>query len=248
MTKFETFRNLHTPGKPLVLYNVWDAGSAQAVTTAGALALATGSWSVAAAQGFNDGEALPLGDALLNASRIAAATVLPVSVDFEGGYAEDPAQVAENVSRLLETGAIGLNFEDQTVGAPGFYDTDTQCSRINAIRQTSTDLFINARTDLFLKAAEGSDRKALTKEAKIRAMAYADAGADGFFAPALKDPTLIADLVEASPIPVNIMMMDGVPPIRDLANLGVARISFGPGPYIQLMETLTANAKAVLPA
>lgn len=248
MTTATDFKKLHQAGAPLALYNIWDAGSAKAVEAAGAKALATGSWSVAAANGYADGQEMPLDAALANAARIVSSTKLPVTVDFEGGYAEDAAALAANVARLAETGAVGLNFEDQKVGAPGLYDAPTQVARLKAVRDAGAGLFLNARTDLFLKAEEGADHKALTREAVERVKAYADAGADGFFAPALKDSALIAELVAASPIPVNIMMMDGVPPIVELANLGVARISFGPGPYIQLMARLTENAKAAFGA
>src|SRR4051812_4453234 len=104
--KFDAFVALHVPGRPLVLFNAWDAGSAAAVAKAGAAAIATGSWSVAAAHGLADREALPLELALANARRIVAAVALPVTIDFEGGYAEAPGQVAANVAELAATGAI----------------------------------------------------------------------------------------------------------------------------------------------
>jgi 2-methylisocitrate lyase-like PEP mutase family enzyme len=240
--KARAFAALHTQGAPLVLYNIWDAGSAKAVTAAGATAIATGSWSVAAAQGFEDGEAMPMAFALQVLERITAATELPVTVDFEGGYAEDPRDVADNAEKVMTLGAVGINFEDQIVGGSGLYDTATQCARIRAIRDRAEavglPLFINARTDLFLKADDSADMAALAEEAAVRAAAYAQAGASGFFAPALKHAGLIRDLCAASPIPVNVMMMDGVPPVEDLATLGVSRISFGPGPYIQAMQAL----------
>src|SRR4051812_15858977 len=109
--KFRVFAALHVPGDPLILYNAWDAGSARAVASAGAKAIATGSWSVAAAQAYGDGEALPLELALAGAARIAGAVELPVTIDFEGGYAVEAGAVARNASRLAATGAIGCNFE-----------------------------------------------------------------------------------------------------------------------------------------
>ena len=113
---FRTFQSLHVPGDPLILYNAWDVGSALAVADAGAKAIATGSLSVAAAQGYDDGEAMPLDLALASATRIAGAVMLPVTIDFEGGYAVDAEAVGENIARLAATGAIGCNFEDQVVG------------------------------------------------------------------------------------------------------------------------------------
>src|SRR5687767_8739946 len=94
--KARAFAALHKPGTPLILFNAWDAGSAKAVAEAGAKAIATGSWSVAAAHGFGDGEGLPLDLAVANAARVVAAVELPVTLDFEGGYAVEPGRVGEN--------------------------------------------------------------------------------------------------------------------------------------------------------
>src|SRR5262245_29405373 len=107
---FQRFAELHIPGDPLILFNDWDEGSAQAVAKSGAAAIATGSASVAMANGFGDGEKLPMEFALANAGRIVEAVDLPVTVDFEGGYAADPAEAARNVAQLVKTGAIGCNF------------------------------------------------------------------------------------------------------------------------------------------
>src|SRR5947209_6742877 len=150
MSKFEEFAKLHVAGNPLVLFNIWDAGSAQAVASAGAQAIATGSASVAAANGFGDGEEVPIEFALDNARRIVAAVDQPVTVDLEGGYAAEPGQAAGNVARLAATGAIGCNFEDQVVGTDRLYSIPDQVARIAAVRQAvGPDFFINARTDIF---------------------------------------------------------------------------------------------------
>src|SRR5688500_2816345 len=132
-SKFEQFAALHVPGDPVVLYNVWDVGSALAVVAAGAKALATGSHPVADAHGFKDGEGVPIDFALANARRIVDAVELPVSIDFEGAYSIDPAEGARNVARLAETGAVGCNFEDQVFGADYVHPFDLQCRRIKAI-------------------------------------------------------------------------------------------------------------------
>src|SRR5437764_10574885 len=110
---FETFAALHVPGDPVILYNIWDVGSALAVVRAGARALATGSHPVADANGWPDGEKVPIDFALGNAKRIVEAVELPVTIDFEGGYAVDPDEAGDNVARLAATGAVGCNFEDQ---------------------------------------------------------------------------------------------------------------------------------------
>src|SRR5438552_8950784 len=155
-SKFETFAALHVPGDPVILYNIWDVGSALAVVKAGAKALATGSHPVADANGWPDGQQVPLDFALANARRIVAATDLPLTVDFESAYSDDPAIAAVNVAALAATGAVGCNFEDQVIGGAnaegGVHPLKAQAARIAAIRKAVGDrFFINARTDLFLK-------------------------------------------------------------------------------------------------
>jgi len=233
--KAAQFAALHVPGDPLVLYNIWDAGSAKAVADAGTSAIATGSWSVAAAQGYPDGEKIPLDLLLGVAERIVLSTDLPVTVDFEGGYARVPEQLAENVLRLIKTGAIGINFEDQIVGGDGLYETGEQAERISAIRQmaqqTKVALFINARTDLFLKEKDASKHGELVDQAIERADPYASAGANGFFVPGLSDPDLIARICKSVSLPVNVMRPGNAPSRAELGALGVSRISAGPAPY-----------------
>lgn len=247
--KARHFAELHVKGSPLVLYNVWDAGGAKAVASAGAPAIATGSWSVAAAHGFEDCENIPLGLVLSVVERIVASVNIPVTIDFEGGYAQTPREVGANVGRLIETGVAGLNFEDQVVGENGLYSASQQAARIAAIREKAEEagipLFINARTDQFLKADKPEAHEGFMDEAIGRAKAYRDAGASGFFAPGLVSEPLISRLCEASPLPVNIMVMEGTPPLPVLAQLGVARVSFGPLPFTQMMAILEERARAV---
>ncbi|MEE2566284.1 isocitrate lyase/PEP mutase family protein [Hyphobacterium marinum] len=240
--KAQRFADLHRTGDPLVLYNIWDAGSARAAVSAGAPAVATGSWSVAAAQGFQDGEHIPLDLLLTIAERIAANVDVPVSIDFEGGYTAEPDRLAANVTRLIATGAVGINFEDRIVAGEGLFSTKVQAARIAAIRQAADaagiPLFINARTDHFLAEPDRSKHAALLSDALDRAAAYAEAGASGFFVPGLTHPDLIADVCETVSLPVNVMALDGMPDRAGLAGLGVARISHGPGPYRTAMKTL----------
>lgn len=247
--KAEWFRRLHAPNDPLVLYNIWDAGSAKAVVRAGAKAVATGSWSMAAAQGYEDGEELPLDDALAVVGRIVQSVECPVSVDFEGGYATDPDTVGQNVRRLLALGVIGLNFEDQVMNAPGLYSIEDQVKRLRAVRDAADALgvpaFINARTDVFLKAAPDAVHAGLVDDALARAAAYVKAGADGFFVPGLTDKTLIRTICETVALPVNVMASDPAA-IPDLTSLGVSRISFGPHPYIRMTAALEDQAGACI--
>lgn len=240
--KARAFADLHKPGEPLVLYNIWDAGGAKAIAKAGAQAIATGSWSVAAAHGYADGEAIPLDFVLQIVSRIATTVDLPVTVDFEGAYAEVPEGVAANVTRIIEVGAVGINFEDQKVGGTGLYGLNAQCERLSSIVQAAHNsdlpLFLNARTDLFLQESDRGKHADLIAQTKERATAYTAAGASGFFVPGLVDASLIADVCETTSIPVNVMMMDGAPTAKELAACGVARISYGPGPYFKAVADL----------
>ncbi|MBO9624254.1 MAG: isocitrate lyase/phosphoenolpyruvate mutase family protein [Sphingomonas sp.] len=245
MNKFETFAALHVPGDPLVLFNVWDAGSAKAAERAGARAVASGSASVADALGFADGEDVPLDLALENAARIVGAVTLPVTIDFESGYSADAEAAAANVTRLAATGAIGCNFEDQRIGGQGIYAAAEQAARIAAVRAAvGPDFFINARTDLFLQAAPDTHDDAMVDAAIERAHTYAEAGASGFFVPLLADLRLLGRVCKASPLPVNFMAFPGAPSAADVAATGVARISHGPFPYKLAIKAFEDAARA----
>lgn len=235
------FAEAHRKGRPIVLYNIWDAGSAKTAADAGVVAVATGSWSVAAAQGYPDGEQIPLDLLMIIVERIVSTVDVPVSVDIEGGYGPEPSTVSRTTERVLDAGAVGINFEDRIVQGNRLYSTGNQAARIRVIRQVADarqmPLYINARTDLFLNSKNEAEHPALLKDAISRADAYRDAGASGFFAPGLIDEALIAELCDASPLPVNIMMQEGAPSPRVLADLGVSRISHGPLPYVRTMQT-----------
>lgn len=243
---FAAFAALHRPGDPLVLFNAWDAGSAQVVVRAGARAIATGSWSVAAAHGFPDGEGLPLDLALANARRIVAAVTCPVTIDFEGGYAAEPARLAEHFATLAGTGAVGCNFEDGMVDGTALHPLDVAARRVSVARRAvPTGFFINARTDLFLQAAAATHDRALADAAIERGLAYADAGANGFFVPGLIDLPLIERIARAVPLPLNVMAFPGAPSIGAFAAAGVGRVSYGPHPWRVAMKALEEVASAL---
>jgi 2-methylisocitrate lyase-like PEP mutase family enzyme len=246
--KAKRFAELHVKGAPLLLYNAWDAGSAKSILAAGAQAIATSSWSVAEAQGYRDGEAIPIALAEQIVARIVATIDAPVTVDFEGGYSEDDGELADNVLRLLDLGVIGINFEDRVVKGTGLYDVDRQARRLAAIRkaaeQQGVELFINARTDLFL--GQGRDAAQSVDEALDRAKAYTAAGASGFFIPGLQDAALIGRICDGAALPVNVMVMDGVPSNDRLTELGVSRISYGPLPYARAMSGFQQEARKLL--
>jgi 2-methylisocitrate lyase-like PEP mutase family enzyme len=248
--KAQTLRSLHVPGRPLVLFNVWDAGSAKAVAASGAQALATGSWSVAAANGFTDGERMPFDLCLANLQRIVGATDLPVTIDLESGYGADPASVGDTIARALQAGAVGFNIEDILPENGSLRDVANQAARIKAARTAADALdipaFLNARTDVFFQSGPEQHDKGMVEAALERGRIYAEAGADGLFVPGLADERLIDRLVAGSPLPVNIMTGERTPPAARLAELGVARISHGPGPYLLVMRALENAARAAL--
>jgi 2-methylisocitrate lyase-like PEP mutase family enzyme len=248
--KAKCFRNLHVSGEPLVLFNIWDPGSAKAVAETGAKALATSSWAVSEASGYSDGEHTPLTFAIDNLRRITEAVDLPVTVDLESGYGDTPKKVGEAVALAIKAGAIGCNLEDSFPENGSLRETKHQVDRIRHARQeadeTNVAFFINARTDVFIQISQDKHDASLVAQALQRAQAYAQAGADGLFVPGLADLALIADLTKASPLPVNIMVSQGAD-ITALAKRGVARVSFGADSYVVTMNALQEAARKAIP-
>ena len=241
------FAALHVKGAPVLLYNAWDAGSAKAIAGAGARAIATSSWAVAAAHGYEDGEAIPLAFVESILARVVASVDVPVTVDVEGGYSEDPRACASNVARFVDLGVAGINFEDRVVAGKGLYPIERQCERIAAIRAMAdargVPLFVNARSDVFFGSGIAVEDGLAV--ARARAEAYANAGASGFFVPGLVDLAAIAKLCASIELPVNVMQSPGLPGVDELARAGVARVSFGPASYLRAMDAVRAGAREV---
>jgi 2-methylisocitrate lyase-like PEP mutase family enzyme len=233
-------RELHTPGDPLILVNVWDAAGARAVAAAeGCRAIATASWSIAAAHDYADGEKIPL-DLMIGAiERIAAAVDLPVTADIESGFGDTPAEVSETVARVIAAGAAGVNLEDR------LRPLEEHAAILAAVREQGeregVRLVINGRSDEFLL---GERRLG---EAIARGRAYLDAGADCFFLPGLVDLGDTRRLVqELGGAPVNVLAIPSSPPLTELAAAGVARVSFGPGPMGVAYAALRDAAETLL--
>ncbi|HKT84955.1 MAG TPA: isocitrate lyase/phosphoenolpyruvate mutase family protein [Novosphingobium sp.] len=239
-----TFEALHVPGDPLVLFNIWDAGSAKVVAAAGARAIATGSYGVAEAQGFKDGEALALKDALTNLRRIVSVTDLPVTIDMESGYGASPEEVGRSVALAGEAGAVGINMEDRMPGASELTPIAEQSARIEAA--AASGLFVNARCDAFRGHPAQDHGPQLVARVIERARAYADAGASGLFVPFTDDRGCIAAICRASPLPVNVLWAPAFGTRAQIAELGVARISHGHQPWAAAMAWLGEQATAVL--
>jgi 2-methylisocitrate lyase-like PEP mutase family enzyme len=218
--KARLFRALHVDG-PLVLPNAWDPGSAVAIEAAGAKAIATTSAGVSWAAGVPDGGGLTRVAALDALRRIVAAVSVPVTADIEDGY----GAVGEVVAEVLAVGAVGVNLEDSRNGV--LVDPADQAELLVAAREAGgPDLLLNARTDTYL-VGTGTPEERLARTL-ARAERYAVAGADVLFVPGLVDPAAIAELV-GGPLPINVMAHPGAPSVKELAALGVARISVGSG-------------------
>jgi 2-methylisocitrate lyase-like PEP mutase family enzyme len=247
LRKAELFKGLHIPGRPLVLFNVWDTASTRAVAAGGSQAIATSSWSVAHANGSADGEHLPLATTIETLTRIVAVTELPVTVDLESGYGQTSEAVAKTIGFAISAGAVGCNLEDSIPSKGRLRELHEQVARIRSARRSAealrTAFFINARTDVFLQFPAAQHDETLVTEVLERAHAYADAGADGLFAPGLTDLRLIARLAGAAALPLNIMVEEGTAPLRALAEHGVARVSHGPRPYLLAMRALEEAAR-----
>ncbi|MEV7357407.1 isocitrate lyase/phosphoenolpyruvate mutase family protein [Kitasatospora sp. NPDC091276] len=218
-------RELHRPGEPLVLANVWDAASARLVAAAGARAVATASASVSWSLGSRDGGGADLEQVLVRTAQVVRAVDLPVTADLESGFARTAAGVGESVAALLATGAVGVNLEDE--GRP----TAEAAERIAAARAAAdaagVPAFVNARTDVFLHGIGAPEGR--LGDAVRRLRAYVEAGADGVFVPGVADEETIAALAAAVPVPLNVLAGPGAPSVPELAKLGVARVSLGPG-------------------
>ncbi|MFI0405989.1 isocitrate lyase/phosphoenolpyruvate mutase family protein [Actinomadura sp. 3N508] len=220
-------RDLHRPGDPLLLPNVWDAGSATTVEEAGFPALATASAAVSAMLGYPDHEGAPAEEMFAAAGRVIRAVSVPVTVDAEAGYGLAPGELAE---RLLAIGAAGCNLEDTYGGK--LAEPETQAEYLAAVRAAAGDaLVINARTDTFIAQLPDAVDAAIA-----RGRLYLEAGADCVY-PITAPLDAVPTLVEELPGPVNANQMPGSS-VAALAAAGVARISYGPMPYLRALDAL----------
>lgn len=220
-----TFRRLHANGTLLRLPNAWDAASARLFESLGATAIATTSAGVAWSQGYADGYAMPVEVVLAFAKNLVRVLQVPLSVDMEDGYSDDPAQVADLAARLAEVGVAGINLED------GRKPAQLLARKAEAIRERlakdGLDLFVNARTDVVL--ARLVDEGKQVDEAITRGNLYRSAGVDGLFVPGLTDAEQIKAVVAGVDLPLNLMAWGGLANATQLQALGVNRLSAGSG-------------------
>ncbi|HEX8156468.1 MAG TPA: isocitrate lyase/phosphoenolpyruvate mutase family protein [Solirubrobacteraceae bacterium] len=224
--KAKRFLELHAGEHPLLLPNPWDAGSAKLLASLGFEALATTSGGFAATLGRLDGS-VTREEAVAHAAAIARSTDLPVSADFENGFADDPAEVAQTVRMAIDAGLAGCSIED-TTGAdegPALYDPGTAAARIEAAAEVAhggaVRLVLTARAENYLHGRPD------LRDTIRRLQAYQDAGADVLYAPGLHTIDDIRDVVSAVDRPVNVLAWPGAPSVSELAAVGVARVSVG---------------------
>lgn len=243
----EWLRELHT-GDVLVLPNAWDAGSAAMVALAGAQAIATTSGGVAWSLGRPDGQRLTRAEMAERVRGIVASVAIPVTADIEGGYGDDPRDVALTVEAVIAAGAVGVNIEDSRAPGGPLFDPAEQSTRIQAARGASIAaglprLFINARTDVFLYGIGAAEAR--LDDVLARSCSYATAGADSLFVPGLTDLRVITTLAQASVLPINVMAGPGAPLVAELATAGVRRVSIGTA-ITQAAYTLTKRSATEL--
>ncbi|MFE4681145.1 isocitrate lyase/phosphoenolpyruvate mutase family protein [Streptomyces sp. NPDC056721] len=215
----------HDPDGPLLLPNAWDHASAAALAGQGFAAIGTTSLGVAAAAGLPDGHAATREETLRLARRLGGGAFL-LSVDAEGGFSDDPAEVAGLARELAQAGAVGINLEDGRADGT-LTPAPVHAAKIAAVKAAVPDLFVNARTDTYWLP---DPRTAPEPETRDRLDAYRQAGADGVFVPGLTDPAAIQELVaylRPSGVPLNILYSPTGPTVPELAALGVRRVSLG---------------------
>jgi 2-methylisocitrate lyase-like PEP mutase family enzyme len=238
----DRLRALHTPGKPLVLPNVWDAAGARAVVAAGFPAVATASAAIAPVLGYEDHEGTPPDEMFAAVARIAGAVAVPVTADIERGYRLPAGEIA---ARLVAAGAVGCNLEDTDARTGELVPVEEQAELLAGVRAASPELVLNARVDVFLHGS--GSREERIAEAVRRGRAYAEAGADCVY-PLVIDGLDLAEvrrLVDGIGVPLNLAFLPGGPSLAELAEAGVARISFGPGLFRILQGHLEAALRTI---
>ena len=231
--KAKLFYKLHHSKDLLVLPNIWDCLGAKLLENLGYPAIATASASISFTNGYNDGENIPFSDLLAILKTIAASVNVPVTADIESGFAETEDRLKENIRQVIQTGVVGINFEDTDKKTNGLYPVEIQSQRIRVIKKVSKEmgvaLFINARTDVYVRGKGLDAPGSKLEEALKRGVAYKSAGADCFFPLAIQNEDEIKAIVKQLQMPVNIILIAGVPELNTLDDIGVKRVSLGPG-------------------
>lgn len=232
MDVLHTFKALHNNENPLLLANIWDAHSAKLAQQAGYKALGSSSHAIANALGYEDGENISFEQLYFVVKHIMNVAKIPVSVDFEAGYSDDPEQVAQYVKKLTDIGVVGINLEDGTVkdGKRILGNPNSIVEKIKAIKSV-TNIFINARIDTYTTKHPDSLNESIS-----RAISYQSAGADGVFVPLIEKDTDIVNFTSRVDLPLNVFTTPNLPSYESLGELGVKRVSHGAKQYELLMK------------
>ena len=237
MNNYEKFLQLHHQEKPLIIANAWNVKSAQLIEAQGYAAIATSSGAIADSLGYPDGEKIPFDELLYVIKRMAASTSIPLSVDLERGYTDNLDQLNSHIQQLIDLGVVGINLED----AQG---EDIYLKKLTSVKSYVTknklQLFINARTDVFLQKLE-SPLETTLKRAKL----YTEAGADSLFVTGISDLELVQQITSSVKLPVNVVAVPKLGSIQALAASGVKRISMAVLLYKATYGNLEKLAKAI---
>jgi 2-methylisocitrate lyase-like PEP mutase family enzyme len=229
----KAFRDLHFGESLLILPNIWDPLGASMLEELGYPAVATASASIAYTHGMPDGENIRFSELISLLTKIVLSVNIPVTADIESGYANNKSELQENIRLVIQSGVAGINIEDYDLINRKLFPVEVHCKRIKIVRETADamgiPLFINARTDVYVKGTEWKTNGEKWEETVKRGKAYLQAGADGFYPITMTDEKEIAALVAEVPGPVNILANPGIPGIKTLKEAGVARLSLGPG-------------------
>ena len=249
IAKARLFQQMHLGPQILVIANAWDAASARIFEDAGVKAVGTGSAGVAFSHGYPDNEFIPRDVMLLAIKEIVAAVDVPVTADILNGLGATTEQVVATIRDVIALGAVGVNIEDSSeVGGAHLVDAAQQAEKISAVcaaaRDCGVPIVVNARTDSFwLKLGDDRERLRVSIE---RANRYREAGAHCLFVPAAANRDTIATLVREIAGPINILTVPGCPPIAELEQLGVRRVSEGSGPMRATMMLARHIARELL--
>ena len=249
LQKGDLLTQLHQNGKLLVLPNIWDPLGASLMESLGYPAIATASASIAFSNGYPDGEKIPFTDLLIILHRIVTQVNIPVTADIETGYAKNNHTLVENIKKLIDAGIAGINIEDSSNNDDSLTPLETQCEKLSLIKKTAqamgVRLFINARTDVYLKAGHLNHEQKLA-DTILRGKAYKEAGADGFYPIFLKAKEDVEAIIKAVALPVNILLFPGIPDFETLQKTGVTRLSLGPGLLNIAINAMKNSAERLL--
>ncbi|RFZ84495.1 isocitrate lyase/phosphoenolpyruvate mutase family protein [Mucilaginibacter terrenus] len=238
MTDYEKFNQLHSQERPFLLANAWNVKSAQLMQKAGFLAIGTSSGAIADSLGYADGEKIPFSELLYIVQRIRSSVDVPLSVDFERGYSSDQAVINDHIQRLLDIGVAGINLED----AEGEAVYQKKLSGIKSyLIKTNQQLFINARTDVFLQKLPQPLQTVIN-----RAKTYHSEGANGLFVTGVTDAAIIKEITAAVQLPVNVVGNANLSSVKLMADAGVKRISMAVHAYRATYNNLEQLTKSVV--